>query len=161
MIEYIGVLTVKLIGGNSLAARDRSGKSDPYAVLTLGEQHVRSKVPPEHTRSPVGAHARPQTQMQTLQPVWNEKFQFCVGSFDDKLEIKVRPGPWGARRGSPEPSVASQVLDWDRIGKPEPMGDVLVKLDELEDNKPTYKCVTLEHVECGQLHIELTFTMLA
>ena len=37
MIEFIGILNVKVIGGTNLAIRDMSS-SDPYVVLTLGHQ---------------------------------------------------------------------------------------------------------------------------
>ena len=37
MIEFIGILNVKVIGGINLAIRDMSS-SDPYVVLTLGHQ---------------------------------------------------------------------------------------------------------------------------
>ena len=39
MIEFIGILNVKVIGGTNLAIRDMSS-SDPYVVLTLGQQVI-------------------------------------------------------------------------------------------------------------------------
>lgn len=124
MLEYVGVLTIKLIGGDTLAARDLSGRSDPYVIFTVGDQQVQSKV-----------------KFQTLQPVWNESFQVCVASLDDRLNLHV--------------------MDWDRIGKHDPMGDGSIRLEDLEDGKPTYKSVKLEHVECGTIHLQLTWTLLA
>uniref|UniRef100_A0A0A9E0Y2 Arf-GAP domain-containing protein n=1 Tax=Arundo donax TaxID=35708 RepID=A0A0A9E0Y2_ARUDO len=39
MVEFIGILNVKVIGGTNLAIRDMSS-SDPYVVLTLGQQVI-------------------------------------------------------------------------------------------------------------------------
>uniref|UniRef100_A0A453NLF6 Arf-GAP domain-containing protein n=1 Tax=Aegilops tauschii subsp. strangulata TaxID=200361 RepID=A0A453NLF6_AEGTS len=39
MVEFIGILNVKVIGGTKLAIRDMSS-SDPYVVLTLGQQVI-------------------------------------------------------------------------------------------------------------------------
>lgn len=44
MVEYIGVLSIKLIGGTDLVAMDLNGKSDPFVVFRLGEQKAKSTV---------------------------------------------------------------------------------------------------------------------
>ena len=44
MIEFIGILNVKVIGGTNLAIRDMSS-SDPYVVLTLGRQVISISLP--------------------------------------------------------------------------------------------------------------------
>jgi len=49
-----------------------AGKSDPYVVFHLGNQQVKSKI-----------------RKTTLEPTWNERFQLCVPSLDEKLVMKV------------------------------------------------------------------------
>jgi len=46
MVEYVGVLSIKLIGGTDLVAMDLNGKSDPFVVFKLGEQKAKSTVSP-------------------------------------------------------------------------------------------------------------------
>lgn len=43
MIEFVGVLMIRLVEASDLAGMNISGKSDPYVTLTLGEQTVSSK----------------------------------------------------------------------------------------------------------------------
>ena len=54
-----GTLTVTLLRGSGLAAADSNGKSDPYVKLSLGKSKAKSKTIPK-----------------TLDPEWNEKFEF-------------------------------------------------------------------------------------
>jgi len=72
MIEFMGMLMIKLISGTNLIAQDINGKSDPYCVFTINKQTVRSK-----------------TIEKTLNPVWNEILMLSVPSLQDKLYIKV------------------------------------------------------------------------
>jgi len=123
MIEYIGVLTLRLMSGHNLIACDLNGKSDPYGVFTLGSQKVKSKI-----------------KKSTLEPVWNETFQFCVQSLDEKLLLKV----W----------------DYDLGRKSDHMGDASIDLADLEDGKPTEKTITLQNVKKGEIKLEFTFTLL-
>lgn len=54
-----GTLTVSLLRGSGLAAADSNGKSDPYVKLSLGKSKAKSKTIPK-----------------TLDPEWNERFEF-------------------------------------------------------------------------------------
>ncbi|KAK3501504.1 phosphatidylserine decarboxylase-domain-containing protein [Neurospora crassa] len=57
------VLDVKIIQARNLAAKDRGGTSDPYLVLTLGDaKYTTSTIP------------------KTLDPIWNEHYQFPINS---------------------------------------------------------------------------------
>ena len=47
--------------------------SDPYVILNLGNAQRRSTI-----------------KSNTLNPSWNEDFQFYVKGFDDCLEMEVR-----------------------------------------------------------------------
>ncbi|TFK25271.1 hypothetical protein FA15DRAFT_668641 [Coprinopsis marcescibilis] len=59
-----GTLRVKLVDGRDLRAVDRGGKSDPYAVFTLGGEKV----------------FKSQTHKKTIEPVWNEDFEVSIPS---------------------------------------------------------------------------------
>ncbi|MBA0594737.1 hypothetical protein Gorai_011631 [Gossypium raimondii] len=62
MVEFIGLLKVKVVKGTNLAVRDMM-TSDPYVVLTLGKQTVQSTV-----------------ISSNLNPVWNEELMLSVPS---------------------------------------------------------------------------------
>ncbi|SCV70224.1 BQ2448_1618 [Microbotryum intermedium] len=63
-INNQGTLSVNLIDAKDLAAGDRSGKSDPYAVFMLNNEKVHKS----------------EVVKKTLAPVWNEKFECEVRS---------------------------------------------------------------------------------
>eukprot|EP00118_Oscarella_pearsei_P004563 m.19761 g.19761 ORF g.19761 m.19761 type:complete len:916 (+) comp27899_c0_seq1:156-2903(+) len=73
-------MTVLLIGGRSLAIRDRSGKSDPYVKMKMGKQRKKSS-----------------TIHKNLNPNWNEDFTFFVSDVDDPLKVKVYDYDFGLR----------------------------------------------------------------
>jgi stromal membrane-associated protein len=50
MVEFIGILNVKVIGGTKLAIRDMYS-SDPYVVLTLGQQVIASLISPTNNNT--------------------------------------------------------------------------------------------------------------
>jgi len=71
MVEFIGVLKVKVINGTNLAIRDMLS-SDPYVVLNLGQQTVQTSV----VRS-------------NLNPVWNEELMLSVPENYGPVKLKV------------------------------------------------------------------------
>uniref|UniRef100_A0A0E0JWX4 ZAC n=1 Tax=Oryza punctata TaxID=4537 RepID=A0A0E0JWX4_ORYPU len=71
MVEFIGILNVKVKGGTNLAIRDMSS-SDPYVVLTLGQQKAQTKV--------IKAN---------LNPVWNEELKLSVPQQYGPLKLQV------------------------------------------------------------------------
>lgn len=71
-LDDIGELHVTLVGARGLVGADFNGKSDPYAVLTLGE--VEKRTP---------------TVYKTLNPEWNGEFVFPVLDISDILYIKI------------------------------------------------------------------------
>ncbi|XP_035544911.1 ADP-ribosylation factor GTPase-activating protein AGD12-like isoform X2 [Juglans regia] len=71
MVEFIGLLKVKVIKGTNLAIRDMMS-SDPYVVLTLGQQTVRTT-----------------TIKSNLNPVWNEEQMLSVPHHYGPLKLQV------------------------------------------------------------------------
>ncbi|KAJ0791402.1 putative ADP-ribosylation factor GTPase-activating protein AGD11/12/13 [Helianthus annuus] len=60
MVEFIGVLKITVVKGTNLAVRDMLS-SDPYVVLTLGQQKAQTTV-----------------RNSNLNPVWNEELMLSV-----------------------------------------------------------------------------------
>ncbi|KAJ1414396.1 C2 domain [Sesbania bispinosa] len=71
MVEFIGIVKVKVIQGTNLAIRDIKS-SDPYVILNLGQQTVQTTV----VRS-------------NLNPVWNEEHMLSVPEHYGQLKLKV------------------------------------------------------------------------
>ncbi|KAG6581474.1 probable ADP-ribosylation factor GTPase-activating protein AGD13 [Cucurbita moschata] len=71
MVDFIGLLKVKVIKGTNLAIRDMM-TSDPYVVLTLGRQTVQTCV-----------------VASNLNPVWNEELTLSVPQSFGSLKLQV------------------------------------------------------------------------
>lgn len=71
MVEFLGLLKIKVVKGTNLAVRDMI-TSDPYVVLTIGHQTVKTRV----IRS-------------NLNPVWNEELMLSVPNPMPPLKVKV------------------------------------------------------------------------
>lgn len=71
MVEFIGLLKVKVIRGTNLAIRDMLS-SDPYVVMTLGQQTVQTHV-----------------VNSNLNPIWNQELMLSVPQRYGPLKLKV------------------------------------------------------------------------
>ncbi|KAK4488106.1 hypothetical protein RD792_003852 [Penstemon davidsonii] len=71
MVEFIGLLKVKIHKGTNLAVRDMLS-SDPYVVLTLGHQKVQTSV-----------------MKSNLNPVWNEELMLSVPQNYGAIKLQV------------------------------------------------------------------------
>ncbi|KAL3522852.1 hypothetical protein ACH5RR_015686 [Cinchona calisaya] len=71
MVEFIGMLKIKVIRGTNLAVRDMLS-SDPYVVLTLGQQKSQTAV-----------------VKSNLNPVWNEDLMLSVPENFGALKLEV------------------------------------------------------------------------
>ena len=91
LAQFCGVLHVRLLRGDHLAAKDANGRSDPFVKLSCGKQLHKSS-----------------TKRETLNPVWDEEFDFVIGMAE--LENKTR--------------LRLEVWDWDSDGKREYMGNM-------------------------------------
>ncbi|XP_057768197.1 ADP-ribosylation factor GTPase-activating protein AGD12-like [Salvia miltiorrhiza] len=69
--EYIGTMKVKVLKGSNLAVRDMLS-SDPYIVLTLGQQKVQTSV--------VNSY---------LNPVWNEELTLSIPHDYSQVKLQV------------------------------------------------------------------------
>ena len=67
-IEFIGILNVHLVGATNLVRSDIIGGADPYCILGMGNQILKSKV-----------------VKKTLNPVWDEKLMFSWNGLDPLL----------------------------------------------------------------------------
>nr|XP_027195435.1 uncharacterized protein LOC113790024 isoform X2 [Dermatophagoides pteronyssinus] len=68
----IGTLIVKVHRAENLASADINGKSDPFCVLELVNERLRTS-----------------TDYKTLSPVWNKLFKFKIQDIHDVLEVTV------------------------------------------------------------------------
>ncbi|CAH9097761.1 unnamed protein product [Cuscuta europaea] len=71
MVEFIGMVKVKVLKGTNLAIRDMLS-SDPYVVLTLGHQKVQTTV-----------------MRSNLNPVWNEELMLSVPQDYGSVKLQV------------------------------------------------------------------------
>uniref|UniRef100_M8CDC6 ADP-ribosylation factor GTPase-activating protein AGD12 n=1 Tax=Aegilops tauschii TaxID=37682 RepID=M8CDC6_AEGTA len=104
MVEFIGILNVKVIGGTKLAIRDMSS-SDPYVVLTLGQQKAQTSV-----------------IKGNLNPVWNEEL---------KLSVPQKYGPLKLILLLSTLDHNQQVLDHDMVSKDDLMGEAEIDLQPM------------------------------
>ncbi|CAK9199652.1 unnamed protein product [Sphagnum jensenii] len=71
MVEFLGMLKVRIVRGIGLAVRDLLS-SDPYVVVTLGQQVLKTRV-----------------INRSLNPVWNEEIILSVPSPPQPLKLQV------------------------------------------------------------------------
>jgi len=72
MEQYIGLLKVRVIKGTNLLASDFMNTSDPYVVVSLGNQKVKTK-----------------TVKRCLNPVWDDELTLGVPSPPAQLILEV------------------------------------------------------------------------
>ncbi|KAJ6831476.1 putative ADP-ribosylation factor GTPase-activating protein AGD11 [Iris pallida] len=71
MIEFLGLIKVNIIRGTNLAVRDMI-TSDPYVILTLGHQSMKTRV-----------------IKSSLNPVWNERLMLSIPDPVPPLKLQV------------------------------------------------------------------------
>ncbi|KAK5794768.1 probable ADP-ribosylation factor GTPase-activating protein AGD11 [Gossypium arboreum] len=71
MVEFIGMIKVNVVKGTNLAVRDMV-TSDPYVILTLGQQSVKTRV-----------------IKNNLNPVWNESLMLSIPDSIPPLKVIV------------------------------------------------------------------------
>ncbi|EFC38278.1 predicted protein, partial [Naegleria gruberi] len=138
------ILVIKIIRGEDLIIADANDFKQRLKDFKLSSfRHLvevsNEKVLPGGL---VGGFLRTTTQMKTLNPIWNDEFQFEILNEMDNLLIHF------------------YVYDWDRLTKDDPMGDVIFTLTK-EDlyflvNKPREYKLNLQNVETGNIIFEIT-----
>nr|XP_018633193.1 probable ADP-ribosylation factor GTPase-activating protein AGD13 [Nicotiana tomentosiformis] len=155
MVEFIGMLKIKVIKGTNLAIRDMLS-SDPYVVLALGKQKVQTTV-----------------VKSNLNPVWNEELMLSVPqdygavklqvydhdtfSADDimgEAEIDIQPMITSAMAfGDAGMFGNMQIGKWLKSNDNALMNDSTVNI---VDGKVKQEVnLKLQNVECGELELEL------
>ena len=133
LAQFCGVLHVRLIRGDHLAAKDANGRSDPFVKLSCGKQLHKSS-----------------TKRETLNPVWDEEFDFVVGMAELQNKTRLRLEVW----------------DWDSDGKREYMGNMSLDVKRVigqilllagQASRVLKRVDELEETSSGRLHVELEF----
>lgn len=155
MDHLIGLLRVKVIRGVNLAVRDVRS-SDPYVVLKLGKQKLKTRV-----------------VKKNVNPEWNEDLTFSVD--DPSLPIKLRvydhdtfsiDDGMGEAEFNIEPFVEAVKM---QPFEGTPNGTIIRKLEPCrknclaEESKIIYTdgkitqdiCLRLKKVECGEVELQL------
>ncbi|XP_048495180.1 synaptotagmin-5 isoform X2 [Beta vulgaris subsp. vulgaris] len=115
-----GVLSVTIVSAESLPVMDLSGKSDPYVVVSLKK---------------AGTKLKTRVLNETLNPVWNQTFDFVVEDALHELLI-------------------CEVYDHDTIGK-NYMGRCIMTLTRVLLEKDLYDIFNLDGTKSGRLALHL------
>ncbi|KAF8769633.1 hypothetical protein HU200_006232 [Digitaria exilis] len=155
MIEFIGILNVKVIGGTNLAIRDMSS-SDPYVVLTLGQQKAQTSV-----------------IKSNLNPVWNEELKLSVPREYGPLKLQVFDHDMVSKddlMGEAEIDLQTMINAAAAFGDPELLADIQIgRWLKSEDNALVRDsavvvaggkvkqgvALKLQHTESGELELEM------
>mmetsp|Transcript_63784 Transcript_63784/g.201736 ORF Transcript_63784/g.201736 Transcript_63784/m.201736 type:complete len:703 (+) Transcript_63784:44-2152(+) len=122
----VGALFIRLVRGIGLKKCDMLNDSDPFVEFTVNNP----------TKTGKHHFATSQVIDNTLDPKWEESFEFIKCEEGSSLELKC----W----------------DKDPIGR-DPMGDAVVPISEIiaAGGKIASKIVKLQNVECGEIELGL------
>ncbi|XP_021812384.1 ADP-ribosylation factor GTPase-activating protein AGD12-like [Prunus avium] len=155
MVEFIGLLKVKVIRGTNLAIRDMM-TSDPYVILTLGQQTLQTTI-----------------IKSNLNPVWNEELMLSVPQQYGALQLQVfdhdtfsADDIMGEAEVDLQPLITSAMAFGDagmfgnmQIGKWLKSNDNALIDDStvnIVDGKVKQEVsLKLQNVECGEIDLEL------
>ncbi|KAK1291195.1 putative ADP-ribosylation factor GTPase-activating protein AGD11 [Acorus calamus] len=155
MVEFVGLIKVNIIRGTNLAIRDVM-TSDPYVILTLGHQSMKTRV-----------------IKRNLNPVWNERLMLSIPNPVPPLKVEVydkdkfsADDRMGEAEIDIQPLISvakayenSTITESMQLGKWLATEDnTLVKdsVINLVDGKVKQEInLKLQNVECGELEIEL------
>ncbi|EEE66000.1 hypothetical protein OsJ_21940 [Oryza sativa Japonica Group] len=160
MVEFIGIIKVKVIRGTKLAVRDILS-SDPYVVLTLGQQKAKTKV-----------------IKSNLNPVWNEVLTLSVPQKYGPLKLQVYDHDVLSRddiMGEAEVDLQPMITAAMAFGDPGLLSDMqigrwLMSRDNALARDSAVSVVggrvkqevslRLQNVECGEVDLELEWIAL-
>uniref|UniRef100_A0A0A9GPH9 ADP-ribosylation factor GTPase-activating protein AGD11 n=1 Tax=Arundo donax TaxID=35708 RepID=A0A0A9GPH9_ARUDO len=157
MVEFVGLIKVNIVRGTDLAVRDVMS-SDPYVMISLGHQSMKTKV-----------------IKNTLNPVWNERLMLSIPdpiphlklqvfdkdtfSSDDRMgeaEVDIRPLISATKEH--ENSTVANPTELYRWSASEDNNGVLVKDSVISIANGKVKqeiTLRLQNVERGELEIEI------
>ncbi|CAH9091865.1 unnamed protein product [Cuscuta europaea] len=155
MVEFIGLVSVNVVRGTHLAVRDVV-TSDPYVILSLGAQSVKTRV-----------------IKNNLNPVWNEKLMlsipdtipplkvlvydkdtFTTDDFMGEADIDIQPLVVAAKASeASSPDEAAHLGKWEASRENTLVRDSIIKL--VEGKVKQEISIRLQNVERGVLEIEL------
>ncbi|XP_038691003.1 ADP-ribosylation factor GTPase-activating protein AGD12-like isoform X2 [Tripterygium wilfordii] len=155
MVEFIGLLKVKVIKGMNLAIRDMM-TSDPYVVLNLGQQTVQTTI-----------------VKSNLNPIWNEELMLSVPQDFGAVKLKVFDHDTFSAddiMGEAEIDIQPLITSAMAFGDPEMFGDMQIgkwlkshdnalkedSIINIVDGKVKQEVsIKLQNVESGDIDLEL------
>ena len=155
MVEFVGLIKVNVVKGTNLAIRDLL-TSDPYVILSLGHQSVKTRVI-KNNLNPVWNESLMLSIPETIPPlkvIVYDKDSFKNDDFMGEAEIDIQPLVSAAKAYE-----KSSINESMQLGKWVATGDnTLVKdgIISLEEGKIRQEIsLRLQNVERGVLQIEL------
>lgn len=133
LAQFCGVLHVRLIRGDHLAAKDANGRSDPFVKLSCGKQLHKSS-----------------TKRETLNPVWYEEFDFVIGMAELQNKTRLRLEVWDWDSDGKREYMGNMSLDVKRV-----IGQILLLAGQA--SRVLKRVDELEETSSGRLHVELEF----
>ncbi|XP_010938593.1 probable ADP-ribosylation factor GTPase-activating protein AGD11 [Elaeis guineensis] len=155
MVEFVGLIKVNIIRGTNLAVRDMM-TSDPYVILNLGHQTMKTRV-----------------IKSSLNPIWNERLMLSIPDPIPPLKLQVYDKDTFStddRMGEAEIDIqplvsAAKAYENSTISEPMQLGKWLASDDNtlvkdsiisLDNGKVKQEiALRLQNVERGELEIEL------
>ncbi|KAJ8420104.1 hypothetical protein Cgig2_020046 [Carnegiea gigantea] len=113
MVEFIGVLKIKVVKGTNLAIRDMM-TSDPYVVLNIGQQTVQTSV-----------------IKSNLNPVWNEELMLSVPQQYGPVKLVSLLYSFSLRK-------EHKVYDYDTFSADDIMGEAEIDIQPLITSAMAY-----------------------
>ncbi|KAG0503382.1 hypothetical protein HPP92_003454 [Vanilla planifolia] len=161
MVEFIGILKVKILKGKNLAVRDMLS-SDPYVVLTLGQQKAQTSVIKSNL-NPVWNEELKLSVPQHYGPLKLQVFDHDVLSADDimgEAEIDLQPLITSAMAfGDPDSLADMQIGKWLKSRDNALLHDSSVRI--MDGKVKQDISIKLQNVESGEIDLELQWISLS
>ncbi|TYG97035.1 hypothetical protein ES288_A10G005000v1 [Gossypium darwinii] len=155
MVEFIGLLKVTVVKGTNLAIRDMM-TSDPYVVLTLGQQTIQTAVIPSNL-NPVWDEDLMLSVPNNYGPLKLEVYDHDMFSADDimgEAQIDIQPLISAAMAyGDPEMFGNMQIGKWLKSDDNALIEDSIINIIDGKVQQDVQ--LKLQNVECGELHLEV------
>ncbi|MBA0748589.1 hypothetical protein Gogos_002581, partial [Gossypium gossypioides] len=154
-VEFIGLLKVTVVKGTNLAIRDMM-TSDPYVVLTLGQQTIQTAVIPSNL-NPVWDEDLMLSVPNNYGPLKLEVYDHDMFSADDimgEAQIDIQPLISAAMAyGDPEMFGNMQIGKWLKSDDNALIEDSIINIIDGKVKQDVQ--LKLQNVECGELHLEV------